>query len=215
MFARFFDKIYRHPFEGRSARRYETLERPAFGDLDQRLLDELLPQLTVAKRLLDVGAGPGDFVCAAALRFAQLEVIGIEPSRDYSWSKTTHPVNSHRIYAFGESLPMSTASVDVAVCLSSLRHLHDRDVGLGELRRVVRPGGTLMIVELDPAATKVRAQRHANGVRSRALGWLFEPLVLRTAPSQQAMIDSAVHAGWTLATAHPDAEQPVYVLTFK
>ena len=214
MLARFLDRLYRHPFEGRSARRYEQLERPAFGDLDQRLLDELAPQLQGATRLLDVGAGPGNFVQAAATRFDRVTVIGVEPSRDYSWSKTTHPANSHRVYAVGETLPIGNASVDVAVCLSSLRHLHDRNVGLRELRRVVRAGGTLMIVELDPAATKARAQRHANGVRSRALGWLFEPLVLRTAPSQQAMIDSAIQAGWTLTAAHADAEQPVYVMTF-
>jgi hypothetical protein len=31
--------LYRHPFEGGSARRYAEGARPAFGDLDDRLLE--------------------------------------------------------------------------------------------------------------------------------------------------------------------------------
>ena len=51
--------LYRHPFEGGSARRYARDERPAFGDLDDRLLDGLAPRLAGARRLLDLGLRPG------------------------------------------------------------------------------------------------------------------------------------------------------------
>jgi hypothetical protein len=52
---------YRHPFEGGRARRYARDDRPAFGDLDARLLDRLAPLLARARRLRDLGCGPGTF----------------------------------------------------------------------------------------------------------------------------------------------------------
>src|ERR1043165_9449568 len=63
----FLDRLlYRRPFEGGSARRYADDERPAFGDLDDRLLDRLAPELTAptgepGRRLLDLGCGPATF----------------------------------------------------------------------------------------------------------------------------------------------------------
>src|SRR5687768_6545106 len=42
VYVRLLDRIlYRYPFEGASARRYAAMERPAFGDLDDRVLDTL------------------------------------------------------------------------------------------------------------------------------------------------------------------------------
>ncbi|TMQ08424.1 MAG: class I SAM-dependent methyltransferase [Deltaproteobacteria bacterium] len=104
--------LYRHPFEGGSARRYARDERPAFGDLDDRLLDHLAPELAGAARLLDVGCGPGTFARRAAERFAALDVVAIEPSRDFARPGV--------VRAAGEALPLADRSVDVAICLSSI-----------------------------------------------------------------------------------------------
>lgn len=42
-------------------------------------------------------------------------------------------------------LPLSDASVDVAVCLGVLHHLEHPEAGLGQLWRALRPGGTLCL----------------------------------------------------------------------
>src|ERR1051325_1606531 len=78
-----FDRLlYRHPFEGRSARRYARDARPAFGDFDDRLLDALAPALDGAERLLDLGCGPGELARRAAARWPALQIVAIEPSRE-------------------------------------------------------------------------------------------------------------------------------------
>ena len=147
--------LYRHPFEGASARRYAAAERPAFGDFDERLLDSLVPLLDGATHvvdqprtnvtLLDVGAGPGTFAMRAAARFPRLRVIAVDPSRDFA-----RPLDGVEVAcARGEALPIADASVDVAICLSSIRHVRDRSATLRELRRVVRRHGRLVIVELE------------------------------------------------------------------
>lgn len=199
--------LYRHPFEGASARRYAELERPAFGDLDDRLLDTL-PALASARYLLDLGFGPGAFAERAAARHPQLTVVAVDPSRDFARPRGRLAV----VRAVGEALPLGDDTVDVAMCLSSIRHVHDRLQTLRELRRVVRSRGSLVIVELDPTASAMRIAAHADQMRSTLLRRAFGPLVVKTAPRVEVIESLARDAGWTVASRRDDAVQPVYIL---
>jgi SAM-dependent methyltransferase len=210
--------LYRHAFEGASARRYAVDERPAFGDFDDRLLDALAPLLSGATRpaedphtrmrLLDVGAGPGTFATRATERFSELDVIAIEPSRDFARPRHGVAVACAR----GEALPLPDASIDVAICLSSIRHVQDRGAVLRELRRAVKTGGRLVIVELDPAASPRRIAAHADRLGSRVLRHAFGPLVVRTAPTLASIEALGMRAGWSVASRRDDPVQPVYIL---
>jgi ubiquinone/menaquinone biosynthesis C-methylase UbiE len=187
--------LYRRPFEGVSARRYERAARPAFGDLDDRLLDGLLPRLGGSRRLLDLGCGPGTFARRAAARCPGLAVVAIDPSRDF---------------ARREALPLADRSIDVAICLSSIRHVVDRAATLGELRRVVRE--LVVIVELDPDASRQRVATHVDRLGSPLLRRVFAPLVLRTAPPAAAITALARDAGFALHSLRADPIQPVYIM---
>lgn len=203
VYVRLLDRLlFRHPFEGGSARRYARDARPAFGDLDDRLLDALAPQLTAGRRLLDLGCGPGTLARRAALRFPAVTVVAVEPSRDFARRGV--------VRAAGEALPFADRSIDLAICLSSIRHVRDRGATLRELRRVVR--ARLVIVELDPAADRRRIARHADRLGSPVLRRVFGPLVVRTAPPAEAIAALAVDAGFTLRELRPDALQPVYIM---
>jgi ubiquinone/menaquinone biosynthesis C-methylase UbiE len=200
--------LYRHPFEGRSARRYARDARPAFGDFDDRMLDRLAPRLEGAggpdgtRRLLDLGCGPGTFARRAAARFEALHVVAIDPSRDFACRGV--------VRAAGEALPLAARSIDVAICLSSIRHVRDRAATLAELRRVVR--GVLVIVELDPEAERRRVAHHADRLGSVMLRRLFGPLTVRTAPPAAAIAALAGKAGFALRTLDVDPIQPVYIM---
>jgi ubiquinone/menaquinone biosynthesis C-methylase UbiE len=200
--------LYRHPFEGASARRYEALARPAFGDLDDRLLDDLAEPLASARVLCDVGAGPGTFAARAARRHSELTVLAVEPSRDFARPSDGVVV----MRASGEALPLADRSVDIATCVSSIRHVRDRLATLRELRRVVRPGGCAWIIELDPAASRERIATHAQQLGSALLRRAFGPLVVRTAPTAAQIESLARGAGWTRTSVRGDVVQPVYIL---
>jgi ubiquinone/menaquinone biosynthesis C-methylase UbiE len=193
--------LYRHPFEGASARRYAAMERPAFGDLDERILDTLA--LGAKYRVLDLGCGPGAFAAAARRRHPDALVIAVDPSRTFARKPGF-------VRASGEALPLADRSVDVAVCMSSLRHVKDRARTLVELRRVVRE--KLLVVELDPAADRKRIANHADHLGSTILRYAFGPLVVRTAPPAKMMRTLAEAAGWRLRSLAPDPVQPVYVM---
>jgi ubiquinone/menaquinone biosynthesis C-methylase UbiE len=201
--------LYRHPFEGASARRYARDERPAFGDLDARLLDALA--LGGRERLLDLGCGPGAFASAALARHPALRVIAVDPSRDFARGGGGGSSGGGAcVRACGEALPLADASIDVAICLSSIRHVRDRARTLRELRRVVR--ARVLIVELDPQASRARIHAHADHLRTPLLRRAFGPLVLRTAPPAGAIAELARAAGFVVQALRADPIQPVYLM---
>jgi ubiquinone/menaquinone biosynthesis C-methylase UbiE len=199
--------VLRRPFEGRAALRYARDARPAFAELDARLLERLAPELASARRFLDVGAGTGAFAARVARAHPSVEVIAVEPSATFGTIAETPLVRGR-----AEALPVESASIDVAICLSSLRHVRDRPAALRELRRVVRPGGAAYVVELDPDATRARARAHAAAMQSAILRLTFDPFVLRTCAGAPELAAQARAAGWASATYEPDPSQPFYVL---
>lgn len=198
-------RLYRRPFTGASARRYTRVERPGFGDLDRRLIARWADDLAGARTVLDVGAGPGTLAAELRATRPELLVIELEPSRDFGGV-------AGRVRACGEALPFPDGAIDVALCLSSIRHVGDRRTTLAELRRVVRAGGVAHVVELDPAASRARVAAHARGVRSWLLAAAFGPLVVATAPPSSEIANDARAAGWASVEQVDDPVQPVYDL---
>lgn len=192
--------LYRKPFEGASAVRYRDHERPAFGDLDERLLARMA--LGERGRLLDLGCGPGTFSAVAAARHPGWQIVSVEPSRELARTNT--------VRAIGEQLPLADRCIDVAICLSALRHVRDRAMTLRELRRVVVD--RCWIVELDPVADARRVATHAARIGSPLLRRAFGPLVVRTAPPASVFAKLATAAGFRVRTLTPDDVQPVYVM---
>jgi len=198
--------LYRHPFEGRSAHRYEEIERCGFGDLDDRLIAAWRDELAAARRFLDVGSGPATFARRLAAAHPHLAICGAEPSRDFARPGAGWAV----VRAAGEQLPFIDGAFDRGLCLSSIRHVANRAATLAEMRRVVRAG--IWIVELDPDADSDRRHNHTRAMRSRMLRLAFGPLVLATAPTADDIGAVAERAGWRVASVRRDPIQPVYVL---
>ncbi|HTJ42450.1 MAG TPA: methyltransferase domain-containing protein [Kofleriaceae bacterium] len=193
--------LYRHPFEGASARRYARDERPAFGDLDERLIARWARELAGARRFLDCGAGPGTFAARLASAHPHLSIVRAEPSRALA--------TRGAVRAIAEALPFDRGAFDLALCLSSIRHVRDRARSLAELRRVAR---VLWIVELDPSADAARCANHAAHLGSFFLRAAFRPLVVRTAPACDEIASLARGAGWITDEPIADPIQPVYLL---
>ena len=103
------------------------------------LLNEL--DLSVDGSLLDCGAGVGG-PAAYAAEARSVRPVLVEPEGDACWAAKTlfgHPV----IQASGSALPVADSSVDAARALGVLCTTTDQLELLAELRRVVRPGGSI------------------------------------------------------------------------
>lgn len=98
-------------------------------------------------RVLEVGAGDG--ALAAALRDAGHDVVAIDPAGG------TEGVRPVALLDLDEPV----ASFDAAVAIVSLHHLEPLAESLAHLAALVRPGGTLVVDELDVDALDERAAR--------------------------------------------------------
>ena len=114
----------------------------------------LLPQLRPGMRLLDVGCGPGSITRGLAERLAPGEVIGLDSSAEVLVvarrdAEARGLANLHYQHGSMYELPFPDASFDAAYAHQVLQHLADPPVALGEMLRVLRPGGVIGIREVD------------------------------------------------------------------
>jgi SAM-dependent methyltransferase len=96
--------------------------------------------------VLDVGAGPGGFVAPLADWFAA-RVVAIEPSaamRDEARAAGVIPGWPY-VAAWAEALPLRPGSFDLAWLSTVIHQCDDRSAALAELRRVLRPGGRVLV----------------------------------------------------------------------
>jgi len=107
---------------------------------------------------------------------AVTEVAAIEPS-DVAWRLAgqrvaASPVPVHRSGLDGQALPFADGSYDAAVSTWTLCTIPDVAGALAEVRRVLKPGGTLHFVEhgLAPDEHVRRWQRRLEPVQRRLAG---------------------------------------------
>jgi ubiquinone/menaquinone biosynthesis C-methylase UbiE len=101
-------------------------------------------------RVLDVGCGPGLFLREAAARGA--EAVGVDPAPQMRRlaARFTPARLRQRVRVLdgsAERLPLGDGEATVAWAVASTHHWADLDAGLAELRRVLAPGGRLLLVE--------------------------------------------------------------------
>ena len=107
----------------------------------------------------------------------------------------------------GMHLPFRTGVFDAATISFGLRNIHDRSVGLAELRRVVRPGGRLVVCEFSqptlPAFRTVYSEylmkalpAVARKVASNPDAYVYLAESIRAWPDQEQLAADIVAAGW-------------------
>jgi SAM-dependent methyltransferase len=103
-------------------------------------------------RLLEVGYGSGVFMPELFRRCDEL--YGIDPHthrEEVSVNLATHSVSANLTTGNVESLPFRSDFFDAAVSISTLEYSRDIDAACREIRRVLAPGGSLVVVT--PGAT--------------------------------------------------------------
>jgi ubiquinone/menaquinone biosynthesis C-methylase UbiE len=141
--------------------------------------------------VLDLGAGTGLFSAAIAHWFGT-EVVAVEPSegmRRQARTTRAHPYIAY-VGGRGEQLPLRDGCCDSAWLSTVIHHLSDLAACAGELRRVLRPGGWVLVRQAFP-------DRPAPSTRLFTF-WPAARAILAGAPTVQATIATFTDAGFTL-----------------
>ncbi|HZH45535.1 MAG TPA: class I SAM-dependent methyltransferase [Roseococcus sp.] len=97
-------------------------------------------------RLLDVAVGTG--AVAREARKITPDVIGLDLSAGMLKVARANLPDLKLIQSEGEALPLGDASVDMVSMGYALRHVGDLGALFGEFRRVLRPGGRVLLLEI-------------------------------------------------------------------
>jgi ubiquinone/menaquinone biosynthesis C-methylase UbiE len=112
----------------------------------------LLPHLRAGMRLIDCGCGPGSITVDLAQVVDWGEAIGIDLRQDAvahgrNLASRRELTNVRFVAASIYALPVADASFDAAFACAVLQHLAAPIVALREMRRVLKPGGVIGIVD--------------------------------------------------------------------
>lgn len=150
------------------AQPYDLLTRHRVWHEHCRLMLDKVPPARhgASRRILDLGCGPGVSAIEMSRAGVNDRVLGVDVSRSMLKRARRHvdaaglhdevPLTHASVF----DLPFRTGSVDACTGHSFLYLLPDRARALEEMRRVLRPGGAVVLLEPAAGAALPRLARH-------------------------------------------------------
>jgi ubiquinone/menaquinone biosynthesis C-methylase UbiE len=131
----------------------------------------VLQQMALQTGLLvaDIGCGPGSY--HPLLHDGGCRVVGVDASLGMLEATQSQAATGAftvlLTQATAEHLPLAAGSCDRLLCAHMLYHVHDQLMALREMRRVVKPGGRVLIVTNAADNSAVLHLAHVEAARRR------------------------------------------------
>lgn len=164
------------------------------------------------RRVLDVASGTGDLALEIQDRCPDSAVTATDFCAEMLAHATSRGV-ARTVVADALSLPFPDESFDVVTVAFGLRNMADYPAALREMRRVLMPGGTLMILDfsLPGGILKTPYRWYLHAVLPKLAGWLtgqrdaYEYLggSIEQFPSGDAMLELLESSGFSDAEDQP------------
>jgi SAM-dependent methyltransferase len=129
---------------------YERPDVPLRSGLDRarrqaQMLAGMLRDVTGPAVIIDLGCGDGSALAIAAEHNPAHRFAGIDWSGDALRQAQAAGLTVVRASVSGGSLPVADGAADVVIMSELIEHLVDPDGAVAEARRILRPGGSLLL----------------------------------------------------------------------
>lgn len=187
-----------HPVSSEYARlaaRYDRRWARYVENTHRKTLRCLEPLLTPRARLLDLGCGTGALLARlVGAQTGSLDLVGLDLSPEMlSIARVRLPDRVKLLEGNAEQLPLADGSFDLVVTCSAYHFWRRPEIVLGEIRRVLRPGGSVVITDWcdDYLVCKLcdRWLRLVNRAHFRTVGSRDCRLALQAATFEHVRID--------------------------
>lgn len=198
------------------APRYDLLNRLLSFGIDRRWRTFAVRQLAIPAggRVLDVATGTGDVALEIAARTpASVRIVGV----DFTQGMLLHGREKLARSPFGsritlvnapcEALPLPDRSFDGVTIAFGIRNVVDREAGLAEMLRVLRPGGRVVILEFSNPRSRLfkalyyfyfrRLLPFIGGLLSRRSAYQYLPDSVLEFPDQERFKALMAGAGFS------------------
>ncbi len=119
---------------------------------DLQRAQEIVGQCARRSRLLDLGCGAGHLSFALAPLCEQVTAVDPSPGMLHTVAHAAVDkglANITPVQAQAEHLPLADAGFDIVATRYSVHHWQDLPRALAEMRRVVQPGGLLLVIDIE------------------------------------------------------------------
>ena len=131
----------------------------------------------VGEKILDVGAGKGT-VAAKVLQSSSAEVYAVDPNEKRVSQMVRNFPALRGSVAGAEKLPFLDSKFDKVYTTMALHHYADIDRGIAEIARVLKKGGTFVILEVEPGSWMGRFFRSLERLMGEHLTLMKEEQLL-------------------------------------
>ncbi len=145
------------------------------------------------EKILDVGAGKGEKAAKLLQAYQGLEVHAVDPSeKRIEEAKRAYPA-VRSLVAGAEKLPFEDAYFDKAYSTMALHHFGDMDRALVEISRVLKHGGSYVILEVEPHSLAGRIFRMFGRLMGERMNIMTEAQCLAKLKTAEGLevVDSA------------------------
>lgn len=165
------------------ASKYDRLNQFMSMGIDRlwrRRLVRLMGPFPKGGSLLDVATGTGDVALALAKAYPGSQVTGLDPSREMvkvGESKVVrkgYQAQVDMVIGDGQALPFADGTFAGSCIAFGIRNVPDRALCLAEMTRVTRPGGRVLVLELNEPVGGLLApvsRAYVRHVLPRIGGW--------------------------------------------
>lgn len=197
------------------APRYDLLNRLLSLGTDTRWRRSAISRISCRHGglVLDIATGTGDMaLAAAAATDGSTRIIGVDfcgAMLEIAAAKIAASDHRDRIalgIASCESLPFRADTFDSATIAFGIRNVVDRELGLREIARVLKPGGRLVVLEFStPRSSFFKTVYHfyfrrilpsVGGLFSDAAAYRYLPDSVSEFPDREKFVDMLAQAGF-------------------
>jgi ubiquinone/menaquinone biosynthesis C-methylase UbiE len=188
--------------EGSIARWYDRTTRKDMPEI-KKLAARIASELPANGSVLEVAPGPGFLSIELAKRGLQVRAVDI--SKTFVEIARRNAANEQVEADFevgnAAALPIEDASVDFVVCRAAFKNFTEPVKALAEMRRVLRPGGTALLIDMRRDVPVSELQAYVNKLGVGLLNRWFMMLTFRTMLIKRAypieeIRRMAKEAGW-------------------
>jgi ubiquinone/menaquinone biosynthesis C-methylase UbiE len=188
--------------EGSMARWYDRTTRKDMPEI-KALAIRIAAVIPPAAQVLEIAPGPGFLSIELAKRGLQVHAVDISKTFVEIAQRNAAAEGVEARFELGNAsaLPMEDASKDFVVCRAAFKNFTEPVKALAEMRRVLRTGGTALLIDMRRDVPVIELKRYVDGLGvSRLNRWFmmfaFRSMLIKRAYPLEEIHRMATEAGW-------------------
>jgi len=189
--------------EGGVARWYDKTTRrdlPEFKALARKVADTLVS----GAKVLEIAPGPGFFAIELA-KIGKYQITGLDISKTFVDIAKRNASREHVEVDFRQgnasAMPLPEGSFDFVLCRAAFKNFSDPVGALREMRRVLKPEGRALVIDLRKDVAKKSLDSYIRGLKAGALNafmmkWTFRLMLIPRAYTKQQFQNFIVESGF-------------------